>query len=297
MKKISVIIPFYSNLEWLYEAVESVLAQTYPIHEIIIINDGSKEDMKAFLAKYGEKIKYIYQENAGPGAARNNGIRNATGDYIAFEDSDDIWMPTKIEKQVCFMIQSGAKWSHTGFYYWWPKTGKLKMVNSGRDYDDIRIQRMISTKIATPAVMLDANIYKDGDFYFPTNIRNGEDGALYTMLAGHYPLALVQEPLVKVRMRGTNSQSHAIERFNLTADSMKKRRLIGENIPFAVSLIKGFYCFYAWLFGKKSTPVKEFLAKCCWTIPYFLERIYVRWVYFRSKKNEKFILRYKAPKS
>ena len=82
MRTVSVIIPFYSHIEWLYEAIESVLNQTYPIHEIILVNDGSKEDMTEFLAKYGDKITYVYQENAGPAAARNNGIRRATGDYI-----------------------------------------------------------------------------------------------------------------------------------------------------------------------------------------------------------------------
>lgn len=89
MKTVSVIIPFHSHIDWLYEAIESVLAQSYPIHEIILVNDGSKENMTEFIAKYGDKIQYVYQENAGPAAARNNGIRHATGDYIAFEDSDD----------------------------------------------------------------------------------------------------------------------------------------------------------------------------------------------------------------
>ena len=64
MKTVSVIIPFYSHIDWLYEAIESVLAQSYPIHEIILVNDGSKEDMTEFLKKYGDKIQYIYQENA-----------------------------------------------------------------------------------------------------------------------------------------------------------------------------------------------------------------------------------------
>ena len=89
MKTVSVIIPFYSNIDWLYEAMDSVLAQTYPIHEVILVNDGSKEDMSEFLTMYGDKIIYLYQDNAGPATARNNGIRHATWDYIAFEDSDD----------------------------------------------------------------------------------------------------------------------------------------------------------------------------------------------------------------
>ena len=291
-KKVSVIIPFYSHLDWLYESIESVLAQTYPIHEIILVNDGSKEDLTEFLDKYGKKIIYIKQENAGPAAARNNGIRHATGDYIAFEDSDDIWMPTKLEKQVAFMEETGAMWSHTGFYYWWPETGKLKRVNTSRDYGDIFLQRHVSTQIATPALMLDRKLFESGDFYFPEHLRNGEDDQLYTRIAKHFSIALVQEPLLKVRMRGTNSQNHAIERFHLRVHNYRKWKAEGQRLTPMIHLIYGFYSFYAKLFGTSSSKAKDFLAKCVWTIPYALERVYVLYIFKHSHKQEKYIKRY-----
>lgn len=291
-KKVSVIIPFYSHIEWLYEAMESVLAQTYPIHEIILVNDGSKEDLTEFLAKYGKRIIYLEQENAGPAAARNNGIRHATGDYIAFEDSDDIWLPTKVEKQVAFMETTGARWSHVGFNYWWPETGKTIQVDSSRDYGDVYLQRHVSTKIATPAVMLDRIIYHEHDFYFPEETRNGEDDQLYTELSKYYPLALVQEPLVNVRMRGNNSQTHAIERFNLRVTNYKKWKDEGDKLTCMIHLIYAFYRFYAWMFGKKSSAFKEKVAKYLWAIPYVLERVYVRYLFNHSNKCEKYILRY-----
>ena len=292
MKTVSVIIPIHSHIDWLYEAIESVLAQSYPIHEIILVNDGSKENMTEFIAKYGDKIQYVYQENAGPAAARNNGIRHATGDYIAFEDSDDIWLLSKLEKQVAFMEETSAKWSHVGFYYWWPKTGKKIAVDSSRDYGDIFLQRHISTKIATPAVMLDKSIYNEGEFYFPEDVRNGEDDRLYTKLSKYYKIALVQEPLLKVRMRGTNSQNHTIERFHLRAQNYKNWKTEGEQLTPMIHIIYGFYTFYARLFGKKSNNVKDFFAKCCWTIPYALERAYVRYLFKYTEKEEKYIKRY-----
>lgn len=292
MKTVSVIIPFYSRLDWLYESIESVLAQTYPIHEIILVNDGSKEDLTDFLAKYGNRIIYLEQENTGPGAARNNGIRHATGDYIAFEDSDDIWMPTKVEKQVAFMEETGVMWSHTGFYYWWPKTGKLKEVNTSRDYGDIFLQRHVSTKIATPAIMLNRKLFESGDFYFPEHLRNGEDGHLYTRIAKHYCIALVQEPLLKVRMRGSNSQKHAIERFNLRTTNYKKWKAEGEKLTVMIHIIYFFYGIYAKIFGHSSNKAKDLLAKCFWTIPYVLERIYVLYLFKHYHKQEKYIKRY-----
>lgn len=290
MKRVSVIIPFYSKKEWLYEAVDSVLAQTYPIYEIILVNDGSKEDISDFLAIYGEIITYIYQENAGPAAARNKAMRTATGDYIAFEDSDDVWLPTKIEKQVAFMEDTGAMWCHTGFLYWWPDTNKMRNVNTSRDYDDVLLQRMVSTKIATPALMINRKIFEIGDFEFPEGVRNGEDDQLYTKLARHFKLALVNEPLVKVRMRGTNSQTHAIERFNLRVSNYYLYKK--ENLPITpmIKVIYSFYRLYALIFGTKSTPIKDFLAKCVWIVPYGLERVYVRYIYKYSKKDEKYRL-------
>lgn len=289
MRTVSVIIPFYSHTDWLYEAIDSVLSQTYPIHEIILVNDGSKEDLSEFLSKYGDKIIYIYQENAGPATARNNGIRHATGDYIAFEDADDIWLPTKIEKQVVFMEESGAMWCHTGFYYWWPKTGKLKIVNTSRDYGDIYLQRHVSTQIATPSIMLNRKIYEEGNFYFPDGIRNGEDDVLYTELSKHYEIALIQEPLLKVRIRGNNSQYHAIERFNLRAHNYRRWCESGEKLTPMIHYIYSFYILYAKIFGNKSNVLKDFIAKCCWIFPYIIERIYVRYLFNHTSKDTKYI--------
>ena len=292
MKKVSVIIPFYSHLDWLFEAMESVFAQTYQNYEVILVNDGSKEDMTDFLNKYGDRITYLYQENAGPAAARNNGIRHAMGDYIAFEDSDDVWLPEKLEKQVEFMEETNTMWSHTGFWYWWPSSGKLREVKTSRDYDDIYLQRHVSTMLATPSIMLDARIYKEGDYYFPEDKRNGEDDQLYTKLAKNYKISLVEEPLLKVRMRGTNSQNKAIERFNLRVENYRNWKKEGQKLPFFLHFIYAHYCIYAKIFGVHSTKVKDFFAKCLWTIPYALERIYVRYLYKHTEKNEYYIKRY-----
>src|SRR5690554_960556 len=110
---VSVIIPFYSRSDWLEEAVESVLNQTYDKIEIIVINDGSKENLNKFLKKYGKKIIYYTQENRGPGAARNQGMKIAKGKYLSFLDSDDLWLSNKTERQIFFMEKENVVWSHT----------------------------------------------------------------------------------------------------------------------------------------------------------------------------------------
>lgn len=101
--KVSVIIPTYNSVKYVTEAIDSVLAQTYENIEIFVIDDGSTDTTREVLQKYGDAIHYLYKENGGASSARNYGIENATGKYIAFLDADDIWMPEKVEKQVALM--------------------------------------------------------------------------------------------------------------------------------------------------------------------------------------------------
>ena len=103
MPKISVVIPAYNCSQYISKTVESVLSQTCKDFEIVIADDGSTDDTKDkvdMLIKEGAPIKYIYHENKGPAVARNTGIRNASGEYIAFLDADDLWVPEKLELQM-----------------------------------------------------------------------------------------------------------------------------------------------------------------------------------------------------
>ena len=99
---VSVIIPAYNSTAHIRETLESVLSQTYHNFEVILINDGSPdtEDFERAIARYRDQIVYIKQENGGPSAARNAGIRRARGEYLAFLDSDDVWFPTCLAAQV-----------------------------------------------------------------------------------------------------------------------------------------------------------------------------------------------------
>jgi len=103
MAKISIIIPTYNSAQYICEAIESVLNQTYKDFEIIVVDDGSTDNTKEVIKPYLNKMKYIYQQNSGPSAARNRGIQEAKGEYIAFLDADDIWLPQKLELQIKFM--------------------------------------------------------------------------------------------------------------------------------------------------------------------------------------------------
>src|SRR5438128_3684635 len=96
---VSVVIPTFNRSKLLINAIDSVLAQTYKDYEIIVIDDGSTDDTRESLRPYMARIRYFYQENCGESAARNKGIQVARGKWISMLDSDDVWLPTKLERQ------------------------------------------------------------------------------------------------------------------------------------------------------------------------------------------------------
>ena len=100
MPKVSVIIPTYNREEFIVETINSVLNQTYKDFEIIVVDDGSTDKTKQKLEPFKSKIKLIEQKNSERAVARNNGVKNSSGEYTAFLDSDDIWTEDKLEKQV-----------------------------------------------------------------------------------------------------------------------------------------------------------------------------------------------------
>jgi glycosyltransferase involved in cell wall biosynthesis len=103
--KISVIIPAYNAEKYLAETIESVLTQTYDNHEVIAVDDGSTDDTLRVLRSFEPQITVLSKPNGGPATARNMAIRNSTGEYLAFLDSDDIWTKDKLREQAGFLVQ------------------------------------------------------------------------------------------------------------------------------------------------------------------------------------------------
>lgn len=109
--RVSVITPCYNGARYIGETIESVVAQTYPNWEMLIVDDGSTDHSAEVIGQYAAKdqrVKLFRQKNAGSAAARNNGIRRASGQYIALLDADDLWLPAFLEKQIDFMDAHNA---------------------------------------------------------------------------------------------------------------------------------------------------------------------------------------------
>lgn len=217
---VSVIIPFYSNKKWLHEALESVYKQTYKNLEIIIINDGSKENIDDLIKINESRIKYFIQENRGPGAARNFGIKYAQGSFIAFLDSDDLWSEKKIATQVSYMLKTGYKWSHTDYKQFGRKNNYIKTKIRGW----ILPSCLIWNPIATPCVMINSEILNSNNFIFLENTPFGEDNYLWENIGLSYQLGHIPLDLTYVRIRDINTAFNGL--IMLKARSEKIKRVI-----------------------------------------------------------------------
>jgi glycosyltransferase involved in cell wall biosynthesis len=228
MPKVSVIIPFHNRIKWLTEAVQSVLDQTYTDSEIILVDDGSTEDITSHIDIGDERIRYVRQENKGPAAARNHGIDLARGCYVAFLDSDDLFLPTKLEKQVtCMEEHPDILLSHTSYqrisaegeYIEEMKSGTL----SGRVYPEI----ILHCPITTPTVMIRREGFSK-EMRFEESIQLGEDTILWMRFAKKSEIMGLDEPLTKVRMHGNNAtldlEAQIIGRMNVINHAIKNDR-------------------------------------------------------------------------
>ena len=117
---ISCIMPVFNGERYLGEALDSFLGQTYRPLEVIVVDDGSTDGTAGVVARYGERIAYLFQPNAGPAAARNLGLGAARGEFVAFLDADDLWHPEKLARQMArFRARPELDMSVTGVQNFW----------------------------------------------------------------------------------------------------------------------------------------------------------------------------------
>ncbi len=199
---VSVIIPTFNRADLVREAIQSVLDQTYQNFEIIVVDDGSTDGTEQVLAPYKDKIIYIYQENQGGAAARNTGIKHARGKYIAFLDSDDLWLPEKLEKQLeileknedIAMVYSNIIRVYDG--------GRLKKIGinpkniiSGNIYHEILLRRVW---VSLPTWIIRKACFEEIGGFDP-EFRTSHDREMVVRIVKKYQIYGIKEPLTLIR--------------------------------------------------------------------------------------------------
>ncbi|MBR4909835.1 MAG: glycosyltransferase [Clostridia bacterium] len=204
--KVTVIIPFYNRVDKLFGAIDSVYAQTHKNIELLLINDASTDDLSALKEYIGDKeteTKIIdIAVNAGPANARNIGIENATGGYIAFLDSDDTFVPEKIERQLFEMMSGNANFSHTNYILKNADTGEESVMDTtvinGNGIPTI-INNMC---IASPTVMFKTSFLRESGIRYRVDLRYGEDVCFYLDCFKKTEVLAIPEPLSVVNTGG-----------------------------------------------------------------------------------------------
>lgn len=213
--KVSVIIPTYNYGQFIAAAIESALTQTYQVSEIIVVDDGSMDDTETTVKKFGERVRYIKQQNAGVCAARNRGIENSSGNLIAFLDADDAWMPRKIEKQLAkFAEDEQYGLVHCGMREFDGKTGNTiqQFFDGGEGWvaEDILLWEKPVLIGAGGSIMVRREAIEVVGM-FDTRLKNGEDWEFCLRVARKYKVGFVPELLVDYRNHGVNASKNIAE--------------------------------------------------------------------------------------
>ncbi len=199
MPRVSVIVPTYNRHQFLGQALDSVLAQTYPYFELIVVDDGSDDPTPDLLAAYGETIQVIRQSNQGVSSARNTGIQASKGEWIALLDSDDYWLPQKLESQIAlFKSHPGALICQTEEI--WIRNGtRVNPKRRHQKFSGMIFEKCLPLCLVSPsAVMLHKTLF-DEIGLFDENLPACEDYDLWLRMTWKYPVHLIDTPFIVKR--------------------------------------------------------------------------------------------------
>jgi glycosyltransferase involved in cell wall biosynthesis len=200
---VSVVIPAYNAERWLAEAVGSVLAQTYAPLEVVIVNDGSTDGTSALAHGIGDdRIRIVDKANGGVSSARNRGIREARGTYIAFLDADDAMLPRNLELKIGTLDRLGVDWVYSDM---WQCDAGLHRIGEPERASDTDLINIILTAsgIAVPGVSSNIVVHRrclDAGIHFDEDLSNEADQDIILGLAHAHRYARVPEPLAMYRV-------------------------------------------------------------------------------------------------
>ena len=227
---ISVIIPTYNSTKYIGEAINSVLRQTFTDYEIIVVDDGSTDNIKEIIDNNFPQVRYYYLPHRGVSRARNYGIQRARGEFIAFLDADDLWLPEKLEKQIGVFNADQELMLVFTEHRFFDSNGIREATFSKKERlmtGDIVKNIFLYSHVALPTVMVRKNVFQEIG-YFEENLNVAEDDNLWIRIALKFRIHLLDEVLVHCRMT-ENSLSRITS--NVVTGVLKNVELIENKYP------------------------------------------------------------------
>ncbi|MGD8447855.1 MAG: glycosyltransferase [Desulfobacterales bacterium] len=220
--RVSVIIPTYNRGWIIREAIDSVMVQDYRDFELIVVDDGSTDNTPDILDSFRDEIRVLRQENQGVSAARNRGLATASGRFIAFLDSDDLWLPQKLLRQVEFFNKNPDAQICQTEETWIRKGVRVNPKKRHKKPRGMIFEPSLALCLVSPsAVMIRASLFeKVGGF--DETLPACEDYDLWLRISSRYPVYLIDTPLI-IKRGGHNDQlsaSPGLDKFRIA--SLKK---------------------------------------------------------------------------
>ena len=229
--RVSVVIPTYNRIDYVGRAITSVLKQSYPVNEIIVVDNGSTDQTLSFIKKNFTRIRVITEKKRGVSFARNLGIKKCKYDWIAFLDSDDEWITDKIEKQFVLLKESNFKYQFIHTNEIWIKNGMLKnqkkkhLKKGGYIFEDC----LDICKISPSSVLIKKELF-DRYGLFDNKFKVCEDYELWLRIASKIKIGYLDKPLIKKYGGHAGQLSHkhwGIDRYRIKA---LEKILINDNL-------------------------------------------------------------------
>jgi glycosyltransferase involved in cell wall biosynthesis len=238
---VSVVVPAYNAEKFIARTIDSVLAQSHLPDEIIVVDDGSTDNTLQVIQQYGPKVKLIQQKNAGPSAARNTGIQAATGEWIAFLDSDDEWLPEKLQLQIDLLKRNPhLAWTTANFYRClcdenrktvdFPSE-KLQKILAGKEYfaNFLRVyiqgaRGHTDTMLVKRQILLEAGTFRE-------NLTKAEDLDMWMRIAYRHPqIGFNPEPLAIYHLTIPQSISTRYKSTSLYHDFIRRHLALADEL-------------------------------------------------------------------
>lgn len=208
MPRVSVVIPAYNAARYVGAAIESVLAQTAADLEAVVVDDGSKDDTESVVRRYGTRVRYLRQENAGVAVARNRGLAESRGHWVGFLDADDTWLPRKLEHQLeALEERPGPRACYSAFTVVDPELRPLEVRHSPRQgpiLEDLLLRGNVVGSICT--VLCERALFDAAGGFDPA-LSQCADWDMWIRLSLLTDFAYLDEPLVTYRRHATNMSS------------------------------------------------------------------------------------------
>lgn len=216
MSTVDVIIPTYNGLPYLKQTVDSVLTQTHKNLELYIVDDGSTDKTEAYVKSLRDKrVHYIKKKNGGQSTARNLGIKQSNSPFVALLDSDDVWYPTKLEKQVELMLNNENVGLVYGHHYMIDEEdvihGNLRIWKRGRIFEDLCGGNFIAGSASM--VLIRRSVFEDVGL-FHEDFLIGEDWEMWLRIAYKYEVDFVPEIVAALRQRSDGMQQNHMKMSN-----------------------------------------------------------------------------------